>query len=486
MRTVTTFSSLYIATLFMLFGSGLLTTYLALALAERGASDVIVSSMTTAYYAGMVIGAKLGHHLIAKVGHIRSYVAASGVTAAIVLLIGLIDYVPFWAAGRFIIGLVMMCQYMVLESWLNEQAEPHQRGLVFGLYMAATYLGMMLGQLVFLIYTDINSDILMIVAICFSLCLVPLAVTRALHPTPMKAAPLEIAFFLKKMPQVLLITAIGGMMSGSFYGLAPIFANRLGLTTHETGIFMAVSIGAALFAQWPLAWLSDNFNRLKLVTIISGLIVITITLLIITRSSFGVWVIPILLLSILITGLQFTIYPLTVAIANDNIDEERRVSLSAIILVVYGLGSAIGPLISASISDRFSGLYGPAALYLFPLLAGGSIILLNLFKATQRLQRTPEEASPHIIMSDLTSPISAALDPRIDDEIAKEQMANRPAEEIREAIQEEIERTKAEKAKSKVERNALIPIEEVCTYATFICRYGKKSDEEECSKLRYH
>ena len=44
--------------------------------------------------------------------------------------------------------------------------------------------------------------------------------------------------------------------------------------------------------------------------------------------------------------LQFCIYPLAVAFANDHIEPERRVSLTAMLLVTYGIGASIGPLLA--------------------------------------------------------------------------------------------------------------------------------------------
>ena len=55
-----------------------------------------------------------------------------------------------------LVGLGMMCQYMVIESWLNEQAEARQRGLVFSGYMAASYLGLILGQLTLVVLSLIH------------------------------------------------------------------------------------------------------------------------------------------------------------------------------------------------------------------------------------------------------------------------------------------------------------------------------------------
>ncbi|MFO6384628.1 MFS transporter, partial [Pseudomonas aeruginosa] len=76
--------------------------------------------------------------------HIRAYVACAGVVTAAVLGHGLLPWLPAWIALRMVMGLGLMCQYMVIESWLNEQADASQRGAVFGGYMAASYLGLVL------------------------------------------------------------------------------------------------------------------------------------------------------------------------------------------------------------------------------------------------------------------------------------------------------------------------------------------------------
>ena len=59
---------------------------------------------------------------------------------AAVLGHGLVEWLPFWLFLRMLVGLGMMCQYMVIESWLNEQADAKQRGLVFSGYMAVGFV----------------------------------------------------------------------------------------------------------------------------------------------------------------------------------------------------------------------------------------------------------------------------------------------------------------------------------------------------------
>ena len=158
------FRALYFASLMMLIGSGLLSTYLALRLAADNVDGLWIGALMAANYFGLVLGGKIGHRLIARVGHIRAYATCAGIVGAAVLCHGLTDWLPIWLLLRVIVGLGMMCQYMVIESWLNEQAEARQRGVVFSLYMIASYLGLVLGQLILAVHPQLGLELLMVVA----------------------------------------------------------------------------------------------------------------------------------------------------------------------------------------------------------------------------------------------------------------------------------------------------------------------------------
>ena len=161
-RIFFSFRALYFATLLMLTGSGLLSTYLALRLAADKVDGLWVGALMAANYFGLVLGGKVGHRLIARVGHIRAYVACAGVVTAAVLGHGLLPWLPAWIALRMVMGLGLMCQYMVIESWLNEQADASQRGAVFGGYMAASYLGLVLGQMILVAHPQLGPELLML------------------------------------------------------------------------------------------------------------------------------------------------------------------------------------------------------------------------------------------------------------------------------------------------------------------------------------
>jgi MFS family permease len=420
------FASLYVATLLMLIGSGLLSTYLALRLSST-VDGLWVGALMAAYYLGLVLGGKVGHRLIARVGHIRAYVACAGVVTAAVLGHGLSDWLPSWLVLRALVGLGMMCQYMVIESWLNEQAESSTRGRVFSGYMGASYLGLILGQLVLVVHPGLGPELLMVVALCFALCLVPVALTRKMHPSPLRPAPMDLRFYLKRVPLSLTTIAVAGLLIGAFYGLAPLYGTRMGLSTEQVGWFMGCLILAGVLVQVPLGWLSDRYDRIRLIRGCATLLALaSLPLAILTEVTVGIMLIA----GFVVCALQFCLYPLAVALANDHVEAERRVSLTAVLLVVFGVGACVGPLLAGAMMR----LLGPNMLYVYVCLC--ALILAIRIRPELATHQYQDRDAPlqHVPMPDSTvsSPLAAALDPRVDEQSVQEHMAS-PATEVEKA-----------------------------------------------------
>ncbi|RAU37724.1 MULTISPECIES: MFS transporter [unclassified Pseudomonas] len=413
------FRALYFASLMMLIGSGLLSTYLALRLAADQVDGLWVGALMAANYVGLALGGKVGHRLIGRVGHIRAYATCAGIVGAAVLGHGLIDYLPAWIVLRMIVGLGMMCQYMVIESWLNEQASPRQRGTVFSGYMIASYLGLVLGQLILVVHPQLGPELLMLVALCFTLCLVPVAMTRSIHPAPMRPAPLEPLFFMRRVPQSLTTVLSAGLIIGSFYGLAPLYAAQQGLSTEHVGLFMATCIGAGLLVQGPLGKLSDRYDRAWLIRGAAGLLLLAGLPLAIFPSM---PIEAVFVMGFLASLLQFSLYPLAVAFSNDHVEGERRVSLTAMLLMTYGVGASIGPLVAGVLMKQF----GSNMLYAFVCLTALMLVLRVRPKAVTNLHQVQDAPLHHVAMPDssASSPLVVALDPRVDEQVVQDQMQN--------------------------------------------------------------
>ena len=411
------FTSLYSTTFMMVLAAGLLTTYLGLKLTTMEVPQIWVGGMMSAYYIGLVCGSKVGHKLIAQVGHIRAFVACAGVVTASALGHALIEDLTIWLVLRVLVGMGMMCQYMVLESWLNEQSEPSQRGTVFASYMIVSYLALMAGQGAISLYPELGLEPLLLIAICFALCIVPIAITRRIHPEPLTPAPLNMKHYWKRAPQALTTIALGSMIVGCFYGLAPAYATAQGIEPQSVALYMTCTILAGLLAQWPMGKLSDLMPRSRLIRINCGLLGTLV--LIIALVPFDAQIS--LVLTAIFGVLAFTLYPLATALANSRVEQHERVGLSATILVTFGIGASIGPLIASALMQKI----GNDMLYGFMSICAFTLVIRLLF--INNKQKAEQGSSNDYVMAGgdlVSSPLAASFDPRVNVQSVQNQMIN--------------------------------------------------------------
>jgi MFS family permease len=126
--------------------------------------------------------------------------------------------------------------------------------------------------------------------------------------------------------------------------------------------------------------------------------------------------------------LQFCLYPLAVAFSNDHVEGERRVSLTAMLLVTYGVGACIGPLLAGVLMNYF----GSQMLYAFFGFFALVLVLRIRPKAVTNLHVVDDAPLHHVAMPDnmTSSPLVAALDPRVDEQVVHDQMQDDPAKPI--------------------------------------------------------
>jgi MFS family permease len=109
-----------------------------------------------------------------------------------------------------------------------------------------------------------------------------------------------------------------------------------------------------------------------------------------------------------------------VAFSNDHVEGDRRVSLTAMLLVTYGVGASIGPLLAGVVMK----LFGNQMLYAFFSLCALILVWRIRPKAVTNLHQVDDAPLHHVAMPDSmsSSPLVAALDPRVDEQVVQDQM----------------------------------------------------------------
>lgn len=406
-KAIGAFFSLYLATLVLLTGSGLFNTYMGLRLTQLSVSEIWIGALLAVFYLGLVFGARVGHKLILGIGHIRAYAASAAFITVAILIQILIDNLWVWLALRFMAGAAMVTQYMAIESWLNEQTENEKRGTVFAFYMVMTSLGTVLGQVVLTYFPEMDFRPLVFVAICFVMSLVPIALTRRLHPALQVPAPINARYYLERVPLSLTVLLLAGMITGAFYALAPAYGVRADLDSEQVAMFVAISVAAGVLAQWPVGWLADRIGRVLTIRI-NAVLLLLLALPLMGWFTFSYsWL---LAFSAGFGVLQFTLYPLGAAFANDNVEPDRRVGLSAILYMVYGLGACMGPLVVGVLMDTL----GSHMYFVFVACCGGALILFVRPQKVTGQNLSQDAPTEFVPMPNMHTSAAVALDPRVD------------------------------------------------------------------------
>ncbi|MFK8032810.1 MAG: MFS transporter [Hyphomicrobiales bacterium] len=371
LKTLLSISSLLLAVAMLLFGHGLQTALIPLRAGIEGFSTIAIGLSISAYFGGFVIGCLFGPYIIFRAGHIRTYAAMVSLASAVALLHPLVIDETAWAFFRFATGFCIASFYVVIESWLNERATNEVRGLIMSTYVVITLLGIMAGQFA-TAFGSIDGNTLFIVAsIVVSVAVIPIALTTSTQPAPISLVRFRPRQLYATSPAAFVSSMLIGVSVASTWMLAPVFATARGFETSFAAIFAAVMIGGGALAQWPIGRLSDKFDRRLVVAVLGIGSAVFCTALGLAQGNSN-W--TFLGLVFLVGVFTHSTYAIAVAHAFDNCDPDNYVETSSGLLLSFGIGSAIGPIIASLLMDSSD----PGALFLFvAIVQVGMVVYLG-------------------------------------------------------------------------------------------------------------
>ena len=402
LSTLTLFVALFISTLTFMLGSGLLGTLLSLRMSLEGFDKQLIGIVMSGFYVGLTLGYFVCPPIVRRAGHIRAFAAFAALNTVSALLHPLFVSPPVWLLFRILTGISMMGMYMVIESWLNDRTEAHMRGRVFSVYMAMTFLGLGFGQLLLNLRDIGGSDLFMIVGIFFACSLIPVSLTRSVHPELPETVHIRVRKLLALAPMGPLGCFVAGMTASAFFSLAPMFAERIGLPLEMVAYFMGLTILCGFLVQWPFGSLSDRFDRQRILGAVSLLTSFACGG-VILAAEHSVW--HLFLAMGLFGGLSFPLYPISVAHTNDRIENHEIMAASTVLIFCYGLGACLGPIGAATLMSKL----GPPGLYVFiaiiTTIFGITVILYQFLEKPKAEEQVPYIPVPR------TSPIINVIHP---------------------------------------------------------------------------
>jgi len=392
-------------------------TFLPLMASEIGLSQTVIGLSGSAYFVGFISGALVTPHIIAKVGHIRSFTTLMAVFLCCFQVLPMSDAGWVWILARFLLGAVMCGAYTVVESWLSDQAVLRSDGRVLGIYTLVVLGAMAAGQgILGLTYGD-AAQVFAVISILIGCAIIPVSLTSSLAPAPVPATRID---FLKlyRRSHTAFAGALGsGVVIGTFWTLGAVHVVNVTGDAEFAPMFIAVSILGGALVQYPIGIASDHIDRRHVLTFLCAMSSLTAlylstatdtTSLLIGAAAFG--------------AASNSLYAVSLAKAADNSERDEFVMIGSSVLLLNAVGAAIGSFIFGWAMRSSEGEI------LFTLMAIACAVFAA-FIAVQPKGATAvatQEQSSFVAATSATAPAALQQDPRAGDIAEEDQLT--PAE----------------------------------------------------------
>jgi MFS family permease len=332
----------------LLVTAGVYSTLVGIRAELKNLPTLVSGGITTAYYAGFLLGSWYTLRALKQVGHIRVYAALASLLSASVLITGVYDSPLVWIIMRSSTGFCFAGLYVVAESWLNGLASNTFRGRLLAMYNVVTIGAYGAGQLLVFNFDARTLTGFAFAAVVSSLAVIPVAMSeQAATPQVENNTHITMRELAKIVPTGAGTILLVGLAHGGMLGMAVIFATREGLSVGRVGILIAAINLGGMALTWPISSASDDIDR-RIIGVLSSLAVIVLGLVMLTQTPSS-WVTTALLFAI--GGFSFPLYAVGGAYTNDWVSQEQMGAAASQLVTLYGFGAMIGPLVAAPFLD---------------------------------------------------------------------------------------------------------------------------------------
>lgn len=364
--------------------NGLINVALPLTMAQSGWSGLAIGAIASAYAIGFMAGAFYAPKLIARIGHIRAFAAAGGLAVAATLLLGTDTNVYLWFALRLVFGASAAVLFAVAESWIADATPADNRGGVISAYQIAGRAGIVIGPFLIAGGETLIGGALLTAGVFLALAISPVAATGRAQPVLPDHPPHSPLAVSKIAPAAAIAVFAAGMVNTGVLAFIPIWAGELGTPSEDANaaaaaaLVMGVIYAASMASQWPAGKISDHYDR-RLVIGVLGAAWAIISLVL------TAFVDPGLILGILLIGLwgvtSLAHYGIAVAHAADRASTGQLPAMASGLLLVWAVGSVVGPLIAGALYASPMGMRG---VFLFSAVFGAALAGAMLLRSRSR------------------------------------------------------------------------------------------------------
>jgi MFS family permease len=368
---------LLIAAGILLGGNGLQGTLIALRGAQEGFSASTIGFMGTSYFAGFLLGCVAITRIMKAVGHVRSFSALAAIASAGTLMLVLVIDPVMWSVIRFATGFCFAGLFTVMESWLNSGVQNEDRARVLALYRIVDIGSVTGAQFMIPVFGAGGFTIFAIMSIMITLSLVPVSLGDRSNPKPPEEVKLDLARVWRISPLGCIGCIAVGVTNSAFRTLSPVYAEQIGMSVADVVTFVSVGIIGGAIIQYPLGYLSDRWDRRKVLLLTTGCAMLSALAIVFLAGSAAL---ANFALVFVFGSFAMPLFSLSAAHANDRAGKGEFVLVNAALMLFYSFGAIGGPFAASTVMQYF----GPQSLFSFTAAVYAIFILITLYRMRVR------------------------------------------------------------------------------------------------------
>ena len=377
MRLLISFAALFVSVVLLQLGLGGVAPLDALSGVALGFSTAEIGFLGSAHFTGFFIGGWWAPRLMGEVGHSRAF-AAFTAAGTIGILAHMMVVDPWaWAVMRMATGLAVAGCYTIIEAWLQGKVTNENRGRAMGVYRVVDIAGSLGAQLVVAVVAPAAYLSYNLLALLCCAALFPLVLTRAEAPETGAAPRLRPRLAWERSPLGAMGVVVSGITGAAFRMVGPVYGIAVGLEPETIALFLAAYVLGGAFAQYPVGWAADRYDRR---TVLIWLSVASCLACALTVGMAGSGPVGVFLAATFFGFTTMPIYSISTAHAHDFADSHERVELSAALMFLYAVGAIGSPVIASVLIERF----GPPGMFAFIALAHVLLVVFGVVRMRAR------------------------------------------------------------------------------------------------------
>ena len=339
------------------FSHGLTMPLLSLVLDHQGVDETLIGLNAGTYFIAVFAVAPLATRILRARGPALLMLASILATAVLLALLRAFPDVWLWFPLRFALGMAASFLWIAGEAWVNHAATETHRGRIIAIFGIVVSAGFALGPLI-LSMTGTEGWAPFLVTI--ALLLVAAAVLAgALGSSPKlrgKTGPLARYVLLAPVAMFgYFVFAAGDAMLLTFL---PIYAAGLGVGEVDAIRLLTVLAVGSMALQYPIGWLADRVSNYALAAAMGAVLL--------AGSAALPWALPLPVVSIVFMffygGALGALYTISLVLLGRRFKGADLGAASAMLAVMFCIGSFIWPSAGGTALDRFGGDAMPVSL----------------------------------------------------------------------------------------------------------------------------